>query len=251
MRIGRGGHGLLGIGRAVQRGIDVHMLFQRQCRVEHGFDLVLPMALQRRLDAVGPGRALLEDMAARHGAKAHKQLVAAGKVGMAQHMRGDQGIFGQRIVFRHVGVAGVAGEHDFEDMRVAHLLMHELVDVAHAKRPVAHAHGQAIDGDLGHEAVGHQLEVDAVEFQAQRPGQLLDARPVVGQGGRIGGAWRAHAPSLASSASCWKKVRMAAQTSSGVARMLLRSGKPRLCCSAHSRCISVSMLRGTPGTVST
>ncbi|PMQ07767.1 hypothetical protein JaAD80_27770 [Janthinobacterium sp. AD80] len=309
------------------------------------------MAQQRRFDALRTRRALFQDVLAGHGAEAHEQRITPCKVRMAQHMGCHQGVFRHRVVFRHVGMAGVAWEHDLKNMRMAHLLVHELMNVAHAKRPVAHAHWQAVNGDLRHETVGYEFKVDRGEFQAQFQRQRLDARRMAGQGAgrctacawqrsaiacgyllrrrslgsarrctrclarrRITGAAiitvaaspahaRAHATTRATAraaahaamyasiqaaadatamgstpatvrhtsqvtihvldtasihavsswlaASCWKKVRMAAHTSSGLARMLLCSGKPWRACSAHRRCISVSRLRGTPGTVST
>ncbi len=93
----------------------------------------------------------------------------------------DEGVFGHGIVFRHVGMARVAGKHDLENVRIAHFLMHELVDVAHAERPVTHAHGQAIDGDLVHEIVRHQFELDGRKCQAQLARQCFDARRVAVQ----------------------------------------------------------------------
>ncbi|MNU99981.1 hypothetical protein D3C71_901330 [compost metagenome] len=223
------------------------MLLQRQCRVEHGFHLLLSMPLQRYFETLRPRRALFQDVLARHGAETQKQGIAAGEVGVAQHVGRDEGVFRHGIVLGHVGMARVAGKHDFEHMRVAHLLMHELVDVAHAERPVAHAHGQAIDGDLGHEAVRYQLELDGRKLQPHFLRQRFDARRVAVQVGCI----RRHAAASVSAASCWKKVRMAAQISSFLLRMLLCKGKPRRSCSANKLCISVSRLRGTPGTVST
>ncbi len=48
------------------------MLFQRQCRVEHGFHLLLPVPLQRYFQTLRPRRALLQDVLARHGAEAQE-----------------------------------------------------------------------------------------------------------------------------------------------------------------------------------
>ena len=49
---------------------------------------------------------------------------------------------------------------------MAHAVLNILVDVAHAEGPVRHAHGQTIDGHLGHELRRHQLEIHWVVVQA-------------------------------------------------------------------------------------
>ena len=79
------------------------------------------------------------------------------------------------LLVGEVGVARIAGEHDLEKPRVAHVALDQLVDVAHAEGPVRHAHRQAVHGDLHHEAVGHRLEVDRMEVHARARREILDA----------------------------------------------------------------------------
>jgi hypothetical protein len=62
---------------------------------------------------------------------------------------------------------GIAREHHLEDARMAHVLADQLVNVAHAERPVPHAHRQAVHGNLGHEIGGHQIETDRIEVEPQ------------------------------------------------------------------------------------
>jgi hypothetical protein len=57
-------------------------------------------------------------------------------------------------------------------------MLNELVDVAHTERPVRHAHRQAVDRDLGHEALGNDLELDRVILESLAARELLDARDV-------------------------------------------------------------------------
>jgi predicted MFS family arabinose efflux permease len=78
-----------------------------------------------------------------------------------------------------LGLTVIPGEHDLEDLGVAHALAHQLVDVAHAEGPVRHAHRQAVDRDLGHQAGRRDLEVDRVIVQAEPVGECLDAGGVL------------------------------------------------------------------------
>ena len=126
-----------------------------------------PTCLDRRLDAVRVRRGFLDDVAAGHVVEAREELVVLGEVGVAQHVRGDQRVLGERVAVHQEGVAGVAGEHHLEDLRMPHALAHQLVDVAHAEGPVRHAHRQAVDRDLDHEARRHELEVDRVVVEAE------------------------------------------------------------------------------------
>jgi hypothetical protein len=57
-------------------------------------------------------------------------------------------------------------------------MLDQLIDVAHAERPMRHADRQAVDGDLGHEAFRHHLEFDRVVLEPLRARQLFDARDV-------------------------------------------------------------------------
>ena len=107
--------------------------------------------------------------------EAREQLVVLGEVGVAEHVRGDQRVLGERVAVHQEGAARIAGEHDLEDLRVAHALAHELVDVAHAEGPVRHAHRQAVDRDLGHEARRRHLEVDRVVVEPEALRERLDA----------------------------------------------------------------------------
>ena len=117
---------------------------------------------------------VLHDVAAGHLVEAGEELVVLGEVGVAQDVRGDERVLRERIAVHEIGAARVAGEHDLEDLRVAHALAHELMDVAHAEGPVRHAHGQPVDGDLGHQARRRHLEVDGVVVEPKALGEGLD-----------------------------------------------------------------------------
>src|SRR5687767_11078926 len=101
-------------------------------------------------------------------------------------MRGDQHVLRRTIALREVSATGIARKHHFEQSRQAHAVLDQLIDVAHAERPVRHAHRQPVDRDLGHEAFGHDLELDAVVIQPLFSRELLDAGnmllPVFGHG---------------------------------------------------------------------
>jgi hypothetical protein len=133
------------------------------------------------LDAVRVRGGLLHDVAARHLVEAREQRIVLREVGVAEHMRGDQRVLGERIAVHEEGAAGVAREHDLEDLRVPHALAHQLVDIAHAERPVRHAHRQAVDRDLGHQALRRDLEVDRVVVEAEPVRERLDAPGVLRQ----------------------------------------------------------------------
>ena len=84
-----------------------------------------------------------------------------------------------------IGVARIAGEHHFEDPRVPHALAHQLVDVAHAERPVRHAHRQAVDRDLGHEAARARARNRPGSSRGRALRERLDAPAVVVQASLI------------------------------------------------------------------
>jgi len=128
------------IARAVQGLVDVDVRFERERGVEHGLDPLLPMGGERRFQPVRPSGALFQDVAAGHVEEAPEQHVVLGKIGMTQHVGGDQGVLGQRIMLEHEGAARLAREHHLEDARMPHVLAHQLVDVAYAEGPVAHPH---------------------------------------------------------------------------------------------------------------
>src|SRR5271169_726251 len=110
-------------------------------------------------------------------------------------------------------MTGVAGEHDFEQPGVAHVPLHQLVNVARAERPVRHAHRQTVDRYFGHEAVGNRLEYDGRPLEPEVARQILDPRhlftPIVGHGAAPG------ATASAACASVVKKWRTAPAMSSG------------------------------------
>ncbi len=93
---------------------------------------------------------------------------------MAEHMRRDQYVLRVAVVACEVGAPGVAGEHDLEQAREPHPVLHQPVDVAHAERPVRHADRQPVDGDLHHHAVRHGLELDRVILEPRAAGKRLD-----------------------------------------------------------------------------
>ena len=71
-------------------------------------------------------------------------------------------------------MARIARKHNLEHARVAHVALNELIDVAHAERPVRHAHWQTVHRDLHHEGIGDGLEVDRVKRQSRPSGKLFD-----------------------------------------------------------------------------
>src|SRR5690606_9618334 len=114
----------------------------------------------------------------------------------------------KRVVAREIGAARIAGEYDLEQPRVPHAVLNQLIDVAHAERPVRHAHGQAVNGHLHHEARRHLLEVHGVVVEPAVAGELLEPARVFGK--LIG-----HAQTSAAACSV-KKARIASNTDSGV-----------------------------------
>jgi hypothetical protein len=85
---------------------------------------------------------------------------------VAEHVRGDERVLLQRVVAGEIGSPWVAREHDLEESRVAHSVLHELIDVADAERPMRHPHRQAVDRDLHHEARRHLFELHGVVIEA-------------------------------------------------------------------------------------
>jgi hypothetical protein len=104
------------------------------------------------------------------------------EVRVAEHVRRDERVFLQRIVAREVSAPRVSREDDFEEPRVAHAVLNEVVDVPDAERPVRHPHGQAVDRDLHHEARRNFLELDWVVIepllarQSFEPGRVVEQR---------------------------------------------------------------------------
>ena len=94
-------------------------------------------------------------------------------------MRDDEHVLGERVRIDEIGLARIAGEHDLEDPRVPHVPLDELADVAHAERPVRHAHRQAVHRRFHHEAVRHQLELDRVILQPEIVRKRLDPVRVI------------------------------------------------------------------------
>src|SRR4051812_12339142 len=110
----------------------------------------------------------------------------------------------------------ISGEHHFEYPRMPHVLAHQLVDIAHAKGPMAHPYRQAVDGNFNHEIARYQIEIDRIEVEAKVHGQRFNAAYVVCQGGVA----VSHGANSADSASCTKNLRKARHTSSVLASTL-------------------------------
>src|SRR5208283_1323891 len=137
-----------------------------------------------------------------------------GEVRMAEHVCGHQDVIGKAVARCEVRTTWIAGEHHFEQARVAHVPLQQLVDVAGAERPVRHAHRQSVHGYLGHEAVGHRLEDDRIPIQSEFAREFFDLRYVIGPA-TIHGLAPGWPPSAAACDSAVKKWRTAAETSSG------------------------------------
>ena len=174
------------IARAAQALIDVDVLLQRQRSVEHGFHALHPVLFDRHADLARMRRGLLDDVLADLVLAAPEQHVVPGEVRMTEHVRRDQHVLRRAVALREIGATRIAREHDFEQPRQPHAVLDQLVDVAHAERPVRHAHRQTVDRDLGHEAFRHDLELDAVIVESLLARELLDAGnvqlPVFGHG---------------------------------------------------------------------
>ena len=167
---------ILRIALALQALVDVDVLLERERGIQHRFDALQPELFDGLADLARMVGRVLDDIFADLFLAAPEQHVVAREVGVTEHMRGHQHVLGNAVARREIRVPGIAGEHHLEQARVPHAVLDQLVDVAHAERPVRHAHRQAVDRDLHHEAVGHGLEVDGIEGEAGIERELLDAR---------------------------------------------------------------------------
>src|SRR4051812_6473983 len=105
-----------------------------------------------------------------------------------------------------------------------HRLANELMDVAHAERPVRHTNRQAVDRHLVHETARNELEIDRVVIEPDRFGQGFDALAVVLQALVHVGLRKHHAASARACCS-WKNCRSAAHTSSRPVTRAMPSGR--------------------------
>jgi hypothetical protein len=144
----------LGVGRTVQRLVDVDVGFQRQRGVKHGFDPLLAMRFERPLKAVGAAALCSRIWPPAIDMKRVNSWLFLAKSAWPSTWAVTRVFSASEFCFKHEGMARVAGEHDLENFGMPHVLAHQLVDVAHAERPVPHPHRQAIHGDLDHEIAG-------------------------------------------------------------------------------------------------
>ena len=185
------------------------MRLERQRGVQHLLDALLAELVHGRGDLARVAGRLVDDPVADFLLAAPEQLVVLGEIRVPEHVGHDQRVLLQAVALGEVGAPRVAGEHDLEQPRVAHAVLDQLVDVAHAEGPVRHAHRQAVDGHFHHEAVGHFLELHGVVVEALGAGQLLE---LVCRRFRW---WLPSVRASAASATCSrKKARMASQTDS-------------------------------------
>jgi len=119
-------------------------------------------------------RGLLDDLVADLLLALLEQRVVLREIRVAEHVGGDERVLLQRVVAREIGSARVARKHDLEQPRMPHPMLHELINVAHAERPVGHPDRQAVDRDLHHEARRHFLEVHGVVVEPVLVRQLLE-----------------------------------------------------------------------------
>ena len=154
------------------------MRLERERRIEHLLDARLAVLLDGRADLARMRGRLLDDAVADLLLAALEQRVVLREVGVAEHVRRHERVLLQRVVAGEIRAARVAGEDDLEQPRVAHAVLHELIDVADAERPVRHAHRQTIDGDFHHEARRHLLELHGVVVEAVLVGERLRAAGV-------------------------------------------------------------------------
>jgi hypothetical protein len=228
-----------GVERAMQLLVEIDVGLERERRVQHGLDALVPVIPDRFLDAVSLRRGVLDDVGARHLREACKEVVVLREIGVAKHVRGDQRVLGERVRIDEIAVARIAGEHHLEDPRVAHRLTDQLVDVAHAERPVRHADRQPVDRHLVHEVAGNELEIHRVIREPERLRQRLDALAVILQALVHVGLREAHAASARATCS-WKNCLSAFHTSSRLVTRAMPSGRFSRCARAKMPAISVS-----------
>src|SRR5260370_42187206 len=127
--------------------------------------------------------------------------------------------------------------------------LQQLIDVASAERPVRHSHRQAVNRDLGHEAVGYGFENHRGPGQPKFAGEIFETRQVaapVGLHGSLPGA----APVAADCDSSVKKWRTAATTSLESLIEQRPPAEPLRPSSSNSRAVSLWVLR-RPDVIST
>ncbi len=142
-------------------------------RAFHALQAVL---VDRQPDLAGMVGCVLDDVLADLLLTAAEQKIVAREIRVAEHVCGDQDVFGDAVAVGEVRMTRIAGKHHLEEPRVTHAVLHELVDVAHAEGPVRHPDRQAVHRNLHHEGVRHFLEVDRIESQPGLDRELLDAR---------------------------------------------------------------------------
>ncbi len=225
----------------------IDMLLECERGIQHRLDSLHAIRFDRLLNLARMARRVLDDVLADLLLATTEQQIVARKVRMAEDMCSNEDVLRKAIARGEIRVPGVAGKHDLEQPRMAHVPLNELIDVAHSERPVRHAHRQSVDGDLHHEGVGDRLEIHPVERQPGAGRQLLDALdvalPVLG---RI----QAHEPSSARF-SAVKKCLTAPQTSSKSLSAKLLAAQPAEASSANRRPVSVASWRDSPEDTST
>ena len=222
-------------------------MLEGQGGVEHLLDRIEAEGLDVPLDLAGVARRMLDDVRAALVLTAAEQHVVLREIGVTEHVRGDQNVIREPVAGGEIRVAGIAGEHDLEEPRVAHMPLQQLIDIARAEGPVRHAHRQSVHGDLGHEAVGHRLEDDLGPVESELARETLELRHVTAPI-RAHGAGPAASPLVFASAV--KKCRTAPAMSSGPPTEKRPHGRPAAAAVSNRAMVSLCELR-TPAEIST
>src|SRR5690625_967119 len=110
------------------------MLLQRQSSIQHGLHAPLASNLDGRIDPLRMRRRLLDNVIAGLSLATDKQGIVMREIGVSEHMRCNQAVFLETVTINEISAVRIAWEHDFEDLRVPHLVLHHLVDPAHPEK---------------------------------------------------------------------------------------------------------------------
>jgi hypothetical protein len=109
-----GGRDVFRVVLAPEAAIDVDILFERQCGIQHPFHGLEPMGFNVAFDLARVAGRVFDDVFGALFLGSPEHHVVMGKVRVAEYMGGDQDVVGQAIAGGHIGAAGIAGEHHLE-----------------------------------------------------------------------------------------------------------------------------------------
>ena len=213
LRIGRR---ILRVEFAPQRLVEVDVLLEGQRGIENLLHCLESVGLDVALDLACVAGGVLDDLGVALFLATAEQHIVLGKVRMPEHVGGHEHVVRETVARGEVRTTRIAGEHDLEQARIAHVPLQQLVDVARAERPVRHAYRQSVHGDFRHEAVGNGLEDDRRPVESEFAGQVFElwdvSAPIAFHGSAPVGS-----DCAAACHSVVKKWRTAPETSSGPA----------------------------------